>query len=95
MTNIHSTAVLGAGTMGLQIAAHLANAGLPVLLLDLDRQTAAEGLRRAIALKPDPFFTRDAVKLISVGGFDTDLPRVSESDWIIEAVIERIDISGR
>lgn len=92
MTHIHSTAVLGAGTMGAQIAAHLANAGLPVLLLDLDRKTAADGLRRATALKPDPFFTRDAVNLISVGGFDTDLPRLKESDWIIEAVIERLDI---
>ena len=83
--HIHSAAVLGAGTMGAQIAAHLANAGLPVLLLDLDRKTAAEGLRRAQKLKPDPFFTRDAVDLITLGSFDADLPRLNGSDWIIEA----------
>ncbi len=53
---IDSVAVLGAGTMGAQIAAHVANAGLPVLLLDLDDRTAREGLTRAKALKPDPFF---------------------------------------
>jgi len=92
MMHIHSAAVLGAGTMGAQIAAHLANAGLPVLLLDLDRKTAAEGLRRAAKLKPDPFFTKDVARLISLGGFDTDLPRLKESDWIIEAVIERLDV---
>ena len=92
MMHIHSAAVLGAGTMGAQIAAHLANAGLPVLLLDLDRETAAEGLRRATRLKPDPFFTRDVARLISLGGFEDDLPRLKESDWIIEAVIERLDI---
>ena len=92
MSHIHSAAVLGAGTMGAQIAAHLANAGVPVLLLDLDRKTAAEGLRRAQKLKPAPFFTRNAADLITVGGFDDDLRRLSESDWIIEAIIERLDI---
>ncbi len=90
--HIHSVAVLGAGTMGAQIAAHLANAGLPVLLLDLDRKTAAEGLKRAQKLKPDPFFTRHAVDLITLGSFDADLHRLKGSDWIIEAVVERLDI---
>ena len=89
--HIHSAAVLGAGTMGAQIAAHLANAGLPVLLLDLDRNTAADGLRRATKLKPNPFFTRASIDLISLGGFDVDLPQLKEYDWIIEAVIERLD----
>ena len=92
MIHIHSAAVLGAGTMGAQIAAHLANAGVPVLLLDLDRETAAAGLQRATKLRPDPLFTPDVARLISLGGFDTDLPRLEESDWIIEAVIERLDI---
>ncbi len=90
--HIHSAAVLGAGTMGAQIAAHLANAGLPVLLLDLDRKTAADGLRRVTKLKPNPFFTRASLDLISLGGFDADLPQLNEYDWIIEAVIERLDI---
>ena len=90
--HIHSAAVLGAGTMGSQIAAHLANAGLPVLLLDVDRKTAADGLRRATKLKPNPFFTRASTDLISLGGFDSDLPQLKEYDWIIEAVIEQLDI---
>ena len=50
---IRSVAVIGAGTMGAQIAAHLANAGLPVLLLDLTADVAREGLKRARALKPE------------------------------------------
>ena len=54
---IRSAAVLGAGTMGAQIAAHLANAGVPTLLLDLTPELARQGLARARALKPDPFFT--------------------------------------
>ena len=92
MTHIHSAAVLGAGTMGAQIAAHLANAGLKVLLLDLDEATATKGLETAQRLKPDPFFTPDARPLITVGGFETDLSQLGECDWIIEAVIERLDI---
>ena len=89
---IRSVAVLGAGTMGAQIAAHFANAGIPALLLDVTADAAAQGLKRARALKPDPFFTADAGKLISIGGFDADMSRLAESDWIIEAVVERLDI---
>src|SRR5207237_9084246 len=89
--NIRSAAVLGAGTMGAQIAAHLANAGLPVLLLDLDAAVAREGLRRAGALKPDPFFTPDAASLITTGGFD-DLETIRSADWIIEAVVEQLEV---
>lgn len=92
MMLVRSAAVLGAGTMGAQIAAHLANAGVAVLLLDLDAQTAAAGLRRARKLRPDPFFTPDAAQLIATGGFDSDLPRLSGCDWIIEAVVERLDV---
>jgi 3-hydroxyacyl-CoA dehydrogenase len=89
---IRSAAVLGAGTMGAQIAAHLANAGVPVVLLDLTAEVAREGLKRAAALKPDPFFTRDTARLIAVGGFDRDLPRLAGVDWIIEAVVEQLDV---
>jgi 3-hydroxyacyl-CoA dehydrogenase len=53
---IRSVAVLGAGTMGSQIAAHFANAGVPALLLDVTADAAKQGLLRAKALKPDPFF---------------------------------------
>jgi 3-hydroxyacyl-CoA dehydrogenase len=89
---IRSVAVLGAGTMGAQIAAHFANAGLPVVLLDLTAEIAREGLKRARALKPDPFFTPDVASLISVGGFDTDFQKIAAADWIIEAVVERSDV---
>ncbi len=85
---ITSTAVLGAGTMGAQIAAHLANAGYSVHLLDISREAAHAGLERARKLKPDPFFTRDAAQRIQTGGFDSDLDRIAHADWIIEAVIE-------
>jgi 3-hydroxyacyl-CoA dehydrogenase len=91
-TSIRSAAVLGAGTMGAQIAAHLANAGVPTLLLDLTADVARQGLKRAAALKPDPFFTRDAPALIGVGGFDHDLPKLAGADWILEAVVEQLDI---
>jgi 3-hydroxyacyl-CoA dehydrogenase len=89
---VRSAAVLGAGVMGSQIAAHFVNAGIPTLLLDLTTDVAREGLRRARALKPDPFFTADIVSLIELGGFDTDLPRLSGVDLIIEAVTEQIEI---
>ena len=89
---IRSVAVLGAGTMGAQIAAHVANAGVPALLLDVTPQAAKDGLDRAKALKPDPFFTPAALSLVKTGGFDDDLPTISSADWIIEAVIERLDI---
>ena len=88
---IHRVAVLGAGTMGSQIAAHFANAGVPALLLDVTADAAREGLKRARALKPDPFFTPDTWKLISTGGFD-ELAGIRDSDWIIEAVVEQLDI---
>src|SRR5258705_2221666 len=88
---IRSVAVLGAGTMGAQIAAHCANAGVPALLLDVTADAARDGLKRARSLKPDPFFTPDTWKLVSTGGFD-ELARIKESDWIIEAIVEQLDI---
>jgi 3-hydroxyacyl-CoA dehydrogenase len=78
--------------MGAQIAAHLANAGVPALLLDLTTDLARDGLKRAQALRPDPFFTREAAALVTVGGFDTDLQRIAHVDWIVEAIIENIEI---
>ncbi|HXW08919.1 MAG TPA: 3-hydroxyacyl-CoA dehydrogenase NAD-binding domain-containing protein [Vicinamibacterales bacterium] len=89
--HIRTAAVLGAGTMGAQIAAHLANAGIPSLLLDVTRQVARDGLERARGLRPDPFFTPDASRLVRTGGFDEDLASIAGCDWIIEAVIERLD----
>src|SRR5919106_5982775 len=90
--HIRSVAVLGAGTMGAQIAAHFANAGVPALLLDVTADAARQGLERARKLKPDPFFTPDTWKLITTGSFDGDLAKIKDTDWIMEAVIEQLDV---
>src|SRR5262247_2352213 len=89
---IGSASVLGAGTMGAQIAAHLANAGVPVVLLDVSRTAAREGFERAKRVKPDPFFTPAAQALVRTGGFDEDLASIAPADWIIEAIVERLDL---
>lgn len=92
MMQIRSVAVLGAGTMGAQIAAHVANAGLPALLLDVSRDAARAGFERARRLKPDPFFTPSAHALVRTGSFDEDLADIAGCDWIVEAVVERLDV---
>ena len=89
---IGSVAVLGAGVMGAQIAAHVANAGVPALLLDVTGDAAADGLTRARGMKPDPFFTSDTPRLVTTAGFDDGLQRLEGIDWIVEAVVERLDI---
>ena len=89
---INSVAVLGAGVMGAQIAAHVANAGVPASLLDVTAEAAEQGLKRARALKPDPFFTPETHKLISTASFDEGLTRLKDADWILEAVVEKLDV---
>jgi 3-hydroxyacyl-CoA dehydrogenase len=84
-------AVLGAGVMGAQIAAHFANAGLRVRLLDVSRDAARHGLERATRMKPDPFFTPDGAALIETGSFDEDLATIGDADWILEAIVEKLD----
>jgi 3-hydroxyacyl-CoA dehydrogenase len=91
--SVHSAAVLGAGAMGAQIAGHLANAGLPVLLLDVTAAAAAEGRDRLRTLKPDPLFQPDAATLIRTGSFDDlSLSAAGAADWIVEAVVEDLAI---
>jgi 3-hydroxyacyl-CoA dehydrogenase len=89
---INSVAVLGAGTMGAQIALHCASAGIPALLLDLTPAAAREGLERARRLKPDPQFTPDAHRLVTTAGFDEGMAQLKDVDWIMEAIIERLDV---
>jgi len=89
--SVRSAVVLGAGVMGAQIAAHLANAGLPVLLLDLTTEQAAAGIERLATLKPDPLFTREHASLITPGDLEGDLARISTADWVIEAIVEQLD----
>src|SRR5271167_4604587 len=101
MKRIHKVAVLGAGTMGARIAAHLANAGVPSLLLDIvppdadgptRNKIAAAGLDGARKSKPAAFFEASLSRLITVGNFDDDLQRLADVDWIIEAIVENLEI---
>src|SRR5258708_16101613 len=99
MTSLRRVAVLGAGTMGSRIAAHFANAGVPVLLLDIvvpnqpNRNAAAlKGLDAAMKQKPGAFFTTEAASLIQTGNFEDDLGAIAGCDWIIEAVAENLEI---
>jgi len=95
---VRRAAVLGAGTMGSRIAAHLANAGIPVLLLDLppkDRTAkplASAALDALAKSKPAAFYDPSAAALITPGNFDDDLPRLADCDWVVEAVAENLAI---
>jgi 3-hydroxyacyl-CoA dehydrogenase len=101
MKRIHKVAVLGAGTMGARIAAHFANAGVPSYLFDIvppdadgpaRNKIAATGLEAARKSKPAAFFEPSLAKLITVGNFEDDLKKLGEVDWIIEAVVENLEI---
>jgi 3-hydroxyacyl-CoA dehydrogenase len=94
-----TAAVLGAGTMGAQIAAHLANAGLEVHLLDIapddgddPNAVVRKGFEQAREASPDPFFTDAVADRVYLGNFEADFERVGEVDWIVEAVVERMDV---
>jgi 3-hydroxyacyl-CoA dehydrogenase len=96
---VRSAAVLGAGTMGSRIAAHLANAGIPVVLLDVVpegekvRDTLAQSALSALAkTKPAALFEPSLAAMISPGNFEDDLPRLGQCDWVIEAVAENLEI---
>lgn len=96
---VRRAAVLGAGTMGSRIAAHLGNAGIPVLLLDMvpegegDRSRLAKSATAALAKsKPAALYDLSSVSLITTGNFDDDLPKLAQCDWIIEAVAENLEI---
>ena len=84
-------AVIGAGVMGAGIAAQVANAGVPVLLLDR-AGIAAAALARMEKADPAPFMSRRAMKLVTTGDSDSELEKIAECDWIVEAVIERLDV---
>jgi 3-hydroxyacyl-CoA dehydrogenase len=105
MKQIHKVAILGAGTMGARIAAHFANAGIPSYLFDVvpkdlapgskpeaRNQIAAAGLDAARKSKPAAFMESSLAKLVTIGNFDDDLGKLSDADWIIEAVVENLEI---
>ena len=116
MLQIKKAAVLGAGTMGAGIAAHLSNAGIPTLLLDvapheLTEEEQAKGLsldspkvrnrivnslfESAKKLKPAPFMLAENANLISLGNFEDDLPKIKDCDFVIEAVVENLEIKHK
>lgn len=88
---IRSAVVLGAGTMGAQIACLLAGAGARVRLLDLDAPTAAAGLARALKLKPSPIYRPGDAERIRTGGFDELDGSVTDADWVLEAIVEQLE----
>ncbi|WP_428394548.1 3-hydroxyacyl-CoA dehydrogenase NAD-binding domain-containing protein [Lichenicoccus sp.] len=100
MSDIRKACVVGAGVMGVAIAAQIANSGTPVLLLDIPPkdpgaprdQVARDAVARALKTEPAPFMSRDAAKLVTTGCIDDDLAQVAACDWIIEAIIERLDL---
>src|SRR5579863_4833587 len=105
MKHIHKVAVLGAGTMGARIAAHFASAGVPSYLLDIVPQDvppsvgpaarnkiAAAGLDAAKKSKPAAFMDASLARFVTVGNFEDDLKKLAEVDWIIEAVVENLEI---
>jgi len=88
---LDSAVVLGAGTMGAQLACLLAGTGARVRLLDLDGETAARGLERAAKLRPSPVFRAEDFQGIRTGGFDELEAAVVGADWVVEAVVERLE----
>jgi 3-hydroxyacyl-CoA dehydrogenase len=98
---VRRAAVLGAGTMGSRIAAHLANAGIPTLLLDLipkgetaePRNKLAKGaLDALLKARPAAFYEASLASLVTPGNFEDDLPKLAQCDWVIEAVAENLAI---
>ena len=101
MKRIHKVAVLGAGTMGARIAAHFANAGVPSYLLDIvpadadaasRNKIASAGLEAAKKSKPAAFMDASLARLVTVGNFEDDLKKLADVDWIIEAVVENLEL---
>ncbi|WP_295816258.1 3-hydroxyacyl-CoA dehydrogenase/enoyl-CoA hydratase family protein [uncultured Deinococcus sp.] len=95
---IQKAAVIGAGVMGAAIAAQLANAGIPVLLLDIvlpdqqDRNFLAKaGIQRALKARPAAFMDPARAALITPGNLEDDLKALKDADWILEAIIEKLD----
>lgn len=94
---IKKVAVLGSGVMGSRIACHIAGAGIPVLLLDLPASSGGQdvadaALASVLKSNPSPVFRTDVVERITTGNFDDDMKEIAGCDWIIEVVVERLDV---
>ena len=105
--NIKKVAVLGSGIMGSGIACHLANVGIEVLLLDIipenfktsqnknERNSIVnKALTAAVKSKPSPLYAKNKLSNITTGNFDDDFEKIENCDWIIEVVVERLDIKN-
>ena len=98
MFRINKIAVLGSGLMGSGIASHLAGCGFDVLLLDLASQgqnqneLTQKALDKCLTSKPTPIYDKQFIKRIQIGNFNNDLNKLKTCDWIIEAVVENIEI---
>jgi 3-hydroxyacyl-CoA dehydrogenase len=88
---IRKVAVVGAGTMGGGIAAHLANMGFEVALLDLDRESVAKGWDRLVSAKPPHFYTSAQSLAVKTAGLKDGYPLLGEADWVCEAIIEKLE----
>jgi len=104
MLKVEKAAVLGAGTMGAAIAAHLTNAGIPTLLLDIATKDEGETDKNKLVksmfeaakkLKPAPFMDKGNAKLITLGNFEEDMEKIKDCDIVIEAVVELLDIKHK
>ena len=88
---IEKVAVLGTGVMGSQIAAHLTNAKIPVLGFDISQEVAEKGVAASTKLKPSAYYNPKTVEMITVLNYDDHIKKISECDWIIEVIAERLD----
>ena len=93
--NIEKVAVLGAGVMGAQIAGHLANAGIPSYLFDINDELAKNGVDSLTSLKPAPLYKPKNAELVTSCTYDNDIEKIAEVDWVLEAVVERLDIKEK
>ncbi|HEU4887375.1 MAG TPA: 3-hydroxyacyl-CoA dehydrogenase/enoyl-CoA hydratase family protein [Thermoanaerobaculia bacterium] len=89
---INRAVVIGSGTMGGGIAAHFANAGIPVYLLDVSQQVVKASLDRLKKNTPAAFVTPETAELLTIGSLDDNEAWIGEGDWIIEAIVENLDV---
>ena len=92
---IKSVVIIGSGTMGSGIAAHLCNANVPVTLLDLSTDISTKARERIYKSRPPLLIDKNKIDNIKVGNINDDFDVVKEADWIVEAVVERIDIKHK
>lgn len=91
LENCRNVCVIGAGTMGSGIAAHLANIGFDVTLLDLTHDSVKAAFDRAKSARPPHFYLPGTAETVRLGSIQDDLHLVSEADWVCEAIIEKLD----